>query len=52
MTTLESRGLDLDALLEVDTSDDVPEELVSIQFPPLAIGGWDEFEGQGQARLS
>jgi hypothetical protein len=32
MTFLESRGLDLDAVLEVDPSDDVSEELVSIAY--------------------
>lgn len=39
---LESRGDDIDAVLEDDPSDNVSEKLVPVQFPPLALGGLSE----------
>ena len=47
----ESRG-DLGSILESHSLEDVSEELVSIQLPPLALGGLSELEDHGQAGRS
>ncbi len=44
-----SRG-DLGPVLELDSSNDVSEELMSVESPPLALGGLSEFEDHGEAR--
>ncbi len=33
-----SRG-DLDAVLELHSTDDIREEFITIEFPPLTLGG-------------
>lgn len=40
---------DLDAVLEFDPLDDLSEELVSVEFPPLALGGLSELEDHREA---
>ena len=46
-----SRGVaNLGAVLEVDSSNDVSEERVSVELPPLALGGLSELEDHRQPR--
>ena len=44
-----SRGV-LGPVLELHSSDDVSEQLVSVQLPPLALGGLSELEDHRERR--
>ena len=44
-----SRG-DLGPILELHSSDDVSEQLVTVQFPPLTLGGLSELEDHRERR--